>query len=48
MDRVRLTVAGLPVSSATAKLYSIDALVESSQSGLATSELRFLRDYENV
>lgn len=35
MDHVRLTVASFPVNSATVKLYSIDALVESSQSGLA-------------
>lgn len=35
MDHVHLTVASLPVNGATAKLYSIDALVESSQSGLA-------------
>jgi regulator of nonsense transcripts 1 len=35
-DHVRLTAASPPVNSAMAQTYSIDALVESSQPGLAT------------
>jgi len=35
-DHVRLTAASSPVNSATAQTYSIDALVESFQPGLAT------------
>jgi hypothetical protein len=35
-DHVRLTAASSPVNSVTAQTYSIDALVESSQPGLAT------------
>ncbi|CZR57842.1 related to NAM7-nonsense-mediated mRNA decay protein (RdRP) [Phialocephala subalpina] len=35
-DHVRLTAASLPVNTATAQLYLMDALVESSQAGLAT------------
>jgi len=35
-DHVRLKVASLPTNSATAKAYSTDALVESSQHGSAT------------
>jgi hypothetical protein len=36
MDHVRLTAASSPVNSVTARIYSIDALVESSDPGLAT------------